>query len=53
VGISIRRLRFVRYWEDAWQQIIFGTDSSYLDVIISQGFDGVYLDKIDSYEDYL
>jgi cysteinyl-tRNA synthetase len=43
----------VRYWEDAWQQIIFGTDSSYLDAIISQGFDGVYLDKIDSYEDYL
>lgn len=43
----------VRYWEDAWQQIIFGTESSYLDVIISQGFDGVYLDKIDSYQDYL
>ncbi len=43
----------VRYWEDAWQEIIFGADSSYLDIIISQGFDGVYLDKIDSYEDYL
>jgi len=43
----------VRYWEDAWQEIIFGADSSYLDAIISQGFDGVYLDKIDSYEDYL
>jgi cysteinyl-tRNA synthetase len=39
----------VRYWEDAWKQIIFGTDSSYLDRIIFQGFDGVYLDKIDAY----
>jgi len=43
----------VHYWDEAWREIIFGTDSSYLDVIISQGFDGVYLDKIDSYEDYL
>jgi cysteinyl-tRNA synthetase, unknown class len=43
----------VRFWVDQWQQIIFGTDSSYLDKIISQGFDGVYLDKIDSYEDFL
>jgi cysteinyl-tRNA synthetase len=42
----------VRYWEDAWKQIIFGTDSSYLDIIISQGFDGVYLDKIDAYEEF-
>jgi len=43
----------VRYWEDGWKDIIFGSDSAYLDVIISQGFDGVYLDKIDSYEDFL
>lgn len=43
----------VRYWDEEWKQIIFGTDSSYLDRIISQGFDGVYLDKVDSYEDYI
>ncbi|MBD3286479.1 hypothetical protein GF359_07950, partial [candidate division WOR-3 bacterium] len=43
----------VRYWEEEWKAIIFGTDSSYLDAVINQGFDGVYLDKIDSYEDFL
>lgn len=42
----------VRYWENAWKQIIFGTDSSYLDVIMAQGFDGVYLDKIDAYSSF-
>ncbi|NLI97403.1 hypothetical protein GX441_01940 [bacterium] len=43
----------VRYWDPEWKAIIYGTDSSYLDRIISQGFDGVYLDKVDAYEDYL
>lgn len=42
----------VRYWEEEWKNVIFGTDSSYLDIIIAQGFDGVYLDKIDSYEEF-
>lgn len=37
----------VRYWDPAWQQIIF----SYLDRIIAQGFDGVYLDRVDAYTD--
>jgi len=44
----------VRYWEEAWQNIIFGTTSgsnkSYLDRIIDAGFDGVYLDIIDAFE---
>ena len=44
----------VRYWISGWQKIIFGTKSgpkkSYLDRIIDQGFDGVYLDIIDAYE---
>jgi len=42
----------VKYWEEGWQDIIFGKEDSYLDKIIDQGFDGVYLDKIDTYEDY-
>lgn len=42
----------VRYWEPAWQSIIFGTPDSYLDKIIDAGFDGVYLDIIDAYEYY-
>ena len=35
----------VRYWDTAWQQIIY----TYLDTIIHQGFDGAYLDIIDAW----
>ena len=35
----------VYFWEREWQEIIF----KYLDRIINQGFDGVYLDIIDAY----
>ncbi|MHA1686115.1 MAG: MJ1477/TM1410 family putative glycoside hydrolase [Candidatus Heimdallarchaeaceae archaeon] len=42
----------VHYWDPEWQKIIFGTSESYLDKIISAGFDGVYLDIIDAYEYY-
>jgi cysteinyl-tRNA synthetase len=34
-----------------WQSIIFGTPQSYLDRIIAAGFDGVYLDRVDAYQD--
>lgn len=40
----------VRYWEQEWQSIIFGSDNAYLDRIILQGFDGAYLDIIDAFE---
>jgi cysteinyl-tRNA synthetase len=44
----------VRYWMRGWKEIIYGTAAgqkkSYLDRIIDQGFDGVYLDIIDAYE---
>lgn len=40
----------VKYWEGEWQEIIFGTPGSYLDKIMSAGFDGVYLDIIDAFE---
>ena len=36
----------VKYWYPEWQSIIY----LYLDRIIAQGFDGVYLDKVDEYE---
>lgn len=43
----------VRYWDAAWQGILFGTTSgpqtSYLDRIVDQGFDGIYLDIIDAF----
>jgi cysteinyl-tRNA synthetase, unknown class len=42
----------VRYWQPGWQSIILGSSESardgYLDRIVAAGFDGVYLDKIDS-----
>jgi cysteinyl-tRNA synthetase, unknown class len=37
----------VRYWDPAWQAIILG-DGGYLDRIVKAGFDGVWLDKVDS-----
>jgi cysteinyl-tRNA synthetase len=43
---------WVRYWHPDWQQIIFGSPESYLDRIIAQGFDGVYLDRVDAYVYY-
>jgi cysteinyl-tRNA synthetase len=36
----------VRFWHSEWQRIVF----EYLDKIISAGFDGVYLDKVDEFE---
>lgn len=40
----------VKYWDPAWQAIIIDNSDSYLNRIISAGFDGVYLDLIDAYE---
>ena len=37
----------VRYWDDGWQRLVTGPDG-YLERIVAAGFDGVYLDKIDS-----
>lgn len=40
----------VRYWEQEWQDIIYGKDGSYMHMILDAGFDGVYLDIIDAFE---
>ncbi len=37
----------VRYWDPDWQRIVF----RYLDRIIAQGFDGVYLDIVNAYQE--
>ncbi|MBA7553310.1 hypothetical protein ES705_45900 [subsurface metagenome] len=42
----------VKYWEQEWQDIIFGNSGSYLQKIIDAGFDGVYLDIIDAFEHF-
>ncbi len=36
----------VRYWSEDWQQTMLG----YVDKVMAQGFDGVYLDKVDEFE---
>lgn len=40
----------VKYWETAWQQIIFGNSDAYLQKILDAGFDGTWLDIIDAFE---
>jgi cysteinyl-tRNA synthetase len=40
----------VRYWDEDWQNIIYGRNDSYLKNILYVGFDGVYLDIIDAFE---
>lgn len=40
----------VRYWDPAWQAIIFGNANSYTKKILDAGFDGTYLDIIDAFE---
>lgn len=40
----------VRYWENGWQDIIYGSSNAYLDKILKAGFDGVYLDGVDTFE---
>ena len=40
----------VRFWEPDWQRNICGEANCFLDRIIDQGFDGVYLDIIDAYD---
>lgn len=41
----------VCFWEPEWQQLICGSPGSYIDQIIGQGFDGIYLDKCDVTDD--
>ncbi len=41
----------VNYSDPDWQSLIFGSPASYLDSIIAAGFDGVYLDRADAFED--
>jgi cysteinyl-tRNA synthetase len=43
---------WVQYWHPEWQAIIYGSPESYLDQILELGFDGVYLDRVDTYYYY-
>ncbi len=41
----------VRFWDPEWRAILLGSPESYIDRIAAQGFDGLYLDRCDVYED--
>jgi cysteinyl-tRNA synthetase, unknown class len=42
----------VQYWHPEWQALLFGSPNAYLDRIIDAGFDGVYLDGADKFEQW-
>jgi cysteinyl-tRNA synthetase len=42
----------VKYWHGGWQAFIFGSPDAYLDKVMAQGFDGVYMDIVDAFEYY-
>jgi cysteinyl-tRNA synthetase len=44
--------RWVQYWSPEWQAIIFGAPESYVDRAIALGFDGIYMDRVDTYYYY-
>ena len=39
----------VQFWRPEWQRLIIGEPESYLDRILAQGFDGIYLDRADAF----
>ena len=43
----------VKYWDPAWQQIIYGNNESYMYKILQAGFDGAYLDRVDAFENFV
>jgi len=40
----------VRHWTPEWHRVLFGTPSSWVDRVVRQGFDGLFLDTVDSCE---
>jgi len=38
---------WVKFWQSAWQEVVYGS----LDAVLAAGFDGVYLDRIDAYQE--
>ena len=41
----------VCFWDPGWQSVVCGSPDAYLDRVMALGFDGVYLDKCDVFED--
>jgi cysteinyl-tRNA synthetase, unknown class len=43
----------VQYWSPRWQAILFGSPDAYLDRILNAGFDGIYIDGVDKFEQWI
>ena len=42
----------VQYWHPEWRAILYGSPNAYLDRILDAGFDGVYIDGVDKFEQW-
>jgi cysteinyl-tRNA synthetase, unknown class len=42
----------VEFWNNDWQKLIYGHSDSYIDRVLDAGFDGIYLDRADVYEQF-
>jgi cysteinyl-tRNA synthetase, unknown class len=42
----------VQFWHDSWKDTVWRGRKAYLKQIIDAGFDGVYLDRVDIYDQY-
>lgn len=42
----------IKFWEAGWKDIVYRGKESYLKRIIDAGFDGVYLDRVDIFEQF-
>ncbi|HKA78495.1 MAG TPA: MJ1477/TM1410 family putative glycoside hydrolase [Xanthobacteraceae bacterium] len=42
----------VRYWHPEWHGILYGSPNAYLDRILDAGFDGIYIDGADKFEQW-
>lgn len=42
----------VRFWMPDWQGLMFGRSDSYVDRVLEAGFDGIYLDRADVYDEF-
>ena len=43
----------VKFWASEWQRMIFDGPESYLDRLVAAGYDGVYLDRADVFEEWV
>jgi len=42
----------VQFWDEGWQNVLYGNPDAYLDRIIGAGFRGVFLDNVDLYHSF-